>query len=316
MRSHIRLATAVAGFMSLGNVVASSATPASSGGLFPNIADTSHATRQLAQFFEGYFTAKSIHNANQWLQYFHPTQVVYYDATLGEGFPSRSVIETDFTAAAASWPKNATSYPLIMLGDATSAIIHYVNTPGLFGAEIRSISAIDFLDGKITRQVDFWDGRRNPVIAGRGPDDQYPTNLGLETVGENAAPQMNKTANQLSAAFAAGDAQAAAALFSSDALFEDTTLRTRLEGQLAIGRYLKRALPTLPYGVGATLRHVLGSAQGGGYEWQVAGQPTRNGITGLEIDGNCQISRLITVWDGSRTSDAAIQALAALAIEP
>jgi hypothetical protein len=44
------------------------------------------------------------------------------------------------------------------------------------------------------------------------------------------------------------------------------TTRAGLEGRLAIGRYLQRALPQLPYGPGAVVRHVLGSAQGGGYD--------------------------------------------------
>jgi hypothetical protein len=33
--------------------------------LYPNIADTSHATHLAADFFHGYFTAKSLHNATQ-----------------------------------------------------------------------------------------------------------------------------------------------------------------------------------------------------------------------------------------------------------
>jgi hypothetical protein len=284
--------------------------------LYPDMVDTSHASPLAAEFFQGYFTAKGLHDANWWLQFFHPTQVVYYDATLGEGFPSRSLVVTAFTENAQSWPKNATSYPLQILGDTASAVVHYVDTPGLFGAaEIRSISAVDFRDGKVTRQVDYWDGRQNPDITSRSPDDQYTYDLGLSTVGEDAAPDMNETAHRLNAALSAGDAEAAAALFSYDAIFEDTTLRTREEGQLAIGRYLQRALAQLPYGPGTTLRHVLGSVHGGGYEWQIDGQPTRNGITALELDSSGLITRLSTVWDGSRISDSAIQALVALSIE-
>jgi len=193
--------------------------------------------------------------------------------------------------------------------------VYYVNTPGLFGAELRSISAVDFLDGKVTRQVDYWDGRRNPVIIGRPAADQYPYDLGLETVGEQAAPEISKVAGQLNTALSAGDAKTATALFSYDAIFEDFTLRTREEGQLAIGRYLQRALPNLPYGPGTTLRHVLGSVQGGGYEWQADGQPTINGITALELDNNGFITQLSAVWDGSRINDSAVQALAMLSIE-
>ncbi|KAJ8098775.1 hypothetical protein POJ06DRAFT_141914 [Lipomyces tetrasporus] len=305
----------IAGLMWLGSTVAAPATASVVGELYPNIVDTSHASWRAAQFFQGYFTAKSLHSPNLWLQFFHPTQVGYYDATLGEGWPSRSAAAKVFTELMEAWPKNATSYPLQIFGDTTSAVVHSVDTPGLFGAEIRQVSAVDFRDGKVIRQVDYWDGRRNPVINGRSANDQYPTDLGLDAVRERAAPEMNRVARQLNAAFSECDAEAATALFSYDAVFEDNTLRTREDGQLAINRYLQRALGHLPYGPGTTLRHVLGSARGGGYEWQTAGQPERNGITALELDGTGLITRLVTVWDGSRTSDSAIHALTALSIE-
>lgn len=302
--------------MWLGSTAATPAPAPVVGGLYPNIVDTSHASWQVAHFFQGYFTAKSIHNPDLWLQFFHPTQVGYYDATLGEGWPTRSAAAEVFTELMATWPKNATSYPLQIFGDTTSAVVHSVDTPGLFGAEIRQLSAVDFRDGKVTRQVDYWDGRRNPAIQGRSTNDQYPTDLGLDTVEERAASEMIRVARQLNAAFSSCDAEAAAAMFSYDAVFEDNTLRTREDGQLAIGRYLQRALGHLPYGPGTTLRHILGSARGGGYEWQAARQPERNGITALELDGSGLITRLVTIWDGSRTSDSAIQALTALSIEP
>jgi hypothetical protein len=308
--------TVVTALILFGNVGAAPATPSANGNLYPNIVDTSHATWLAADFFQGYFIAKSIHSIDRWMEFFHPKELVYYDATLGEGFPSRAVVQKEFTTFSKAWPTKDTSYPLQILGDTMSAVVRYLDTPGMFGpAEIRSISAVDCRDGKVTRQIDYWDGRGNPDIEGRPGNSQYPTALGLDTVEETAAPEMNWVAHQLNAALSACDAEAAMALFSYDAVFQDITLRTRQEGQAAITRYLQRALDHLPYGPGTTLRHVLGSAQGGGYEWQTAGQPDRNGITALELDGNGLITQLTTVWDGSRTSDKAIQALVALSIE-
>ncbi len=127
---------------------------------------------------------------------------------------------------------------------------------------------------------------------------------------------MISIAHQLNTALSAGDVVAAESLFSYDAILTDFTLRTREEGQLAIGRYLQRAVAHLPYGAGATLRHVLGSVQGGGYEWRTNGlQPVLNGVTALELDGSGLITQLTTVWDGSRMSVSAIQALVAFSIE-
>ena len=43
---------------------------------------------------------------------------------------------------------------------------------------------------------------------------------------------------------------------------------------LAIERYLSRDAGPVPYGKGAALAHVVGSDQGGGYEWR-ADAPSR-----------------------------------------
>jgi hypothetical protein len=52
-------------------------TTPSRASLFPNIADTTHATPEAASFFHGYFTTKSNHNATAWLSYFNPIQTSY-----------------------------------------------------------------------------------------------------------------------------------------------------------------------------------------------------------------------------------------------
>ena len=139
-----------------------------------------------------------------------------------------------------------------------------------------------------------------------GPDDQCPYDLGWDTVGEQAAPKINNTAHQLNDALSAGDPHAATVLFGYDAILEDFTLRTKEDGQPAIGRYLQRALAHLPYGPGTTVHHILGNDQGAGYEWQTDGQLVWNGITTLELDRSGLITQFTTVWDGSRLNDSVI----------
>lgn len=71
------------------------------------------------------------------------------------------------------------------------------------------------------------------------PVDQInpPYDLGLDTVGEHAASEITRVAGQLNVALAAANSTATATPFSyNHAIFEDNTLRTRQEGQLAIGR--------------------------------------------------------------------------------
>lgn len=324
-RAFLTAGGAAAGLALLGSAPAAGAAPATTpsgpaerrAGIYPDVADTSHASKKAVAFFRSYFTAKSLHDPDAFTEHFLRSQVGYYDAVLGG-----SVAVTDWTIlkeantqAMSSWAPGALAYPLRIFGDTHSAIVHFVDTPEMFGAEIRALSTFDFKDGRITRQVDYWDGRRNPAITGRAPVDQYPRTLGVEKVRQNASPAIDRVARQLGSAMGAGDAARSAALFSADAVFEDLTTRAGLQGRLAIGRYLQRALPQLPYGPGAVVRHVLGSAQGGGYEWVVDGRPELSGVTALELDSVGKITRLNTVWDGSRHSDPAMRSLATLSIE-
>jgi len=323
-RTLLTSGTAATALTVLGSATAAHATPAGSvtprprpAGVYPEVADTSHASAKATTFFRDYFTAKTQRDLDAFANTFHPRQSAYFDATLGMGavFTSRAGVKEMFAPLMAAWGPGAKCYPLRILGNTDSAIVAFVDTPEMFGAELRIISAIDFKDGKITRQVDYWDGRRNPVTNFRGPLDQYPHSLGSETVRPNASPTIDKIARRLNAALAAGDATNAATLFSADAVFEDITTRTTLQGKLAIGRYLQRALPELPYGPGTTVRHTLGSAQGGGYEWLTDAKPVPNGITALELDHQGKITRFTAVWDGSRLTDSAAKSLAARSIE-
>ena len=84
---------------------------------------------------------------------------------------------------------------------------------------------------------------------------------------------MTRIAGELSTDFAPDDSEQAAQLFAPDAVLEDLTLHTAIVGRQSIAAYLARALPSLPYGQGAHVRHVVGGAAGGGYEWTNPGAP-------------------------------------------
>ncbi|KAH8900756.1 hypothetical protein GQ53DRAFT_632199 [Thozetella sp. PMI_491] len=282
---------------------------------YPDIADTSHATPSLVNFFRGYFTAKSAHDAPGLASYFDPTNATYADAVLGSAFSQPDMAAT-FAYVASTWGPDSKSYPLRIIGDMNGAVIMFRNTPDMFGAELLSIAAVDFKGGKIVRQVDYWDGRRNPVADSRVPDDQYPADFGEKKFRVCPNRVLQSVVDQLHAALSAGNGSGAVALFTADAVLEERTARSRIEGQLAIERYLERALASLPYGSGSTVRHVVGSGQGGGYEWVgKSGAAARNGLTALELDQRGKITRLTTAWDASRADDANIKALTELAIE-
>ena len=109
--------------------------------------------------------------------------------------------------------------------------------------------------------------------------------------------------------------KAADALFSNDAIYADRALRTVILGKQAIGKYLTRVLATVPYGKGAKLVHIVGSDQGGGYEWVNADGPVKRGIVAIDLNSAGQIERLNTTWDNGVMSDTDLQALVLLSIE-
>jgi len=285
------------------------------------IVDTTHATREAAEFFHSFFTAKNRHDVDATMNHFSKTTLTYMDATLGWPFYTYDALKDVFVQYMPKWPPSGLSYPTLILGDHRSAIVAFTDTPELFGGEIRILAAIDIKDGKVIRWIDYWDGRHFGVEFAaklRTPADKFPTDFKESTAPDNAAPTIRAVADKLQSAFAGNDPKGAAALFSSDAVYEDMTLRAQVLGRLAIERYLGRALAKLPAGAGSSLLHVVGGDMGGGYEWQAAPAyraSLRRGINAITLDQDAKITRLTTVWDGAMIPDADIKALILLALD-
>ena len=286
--------------------------------LYPDVVNTSHATPQAASFFKSYFTAKSEHKPVPTTDHFSDAHLTYIDAALGWPFYSKKGMTDLFVQYMPKWPPTGLSYPTRISGDTHSALVAFTDTPELFGGEIRILAAIDFKDGKIVRWIDYWDGRSfgaEMAAKFRTPADKFPTNFDYDVASDGASAKIKDAAQKLAAAFASGDAKAADALFSYDAVYLDRALRARVLGKLAIGKYLSRVLATVPYGKGAKLVHVVGSDQGGGYEWTNADSSVKRGIVAIELNSAGQIDRLDTTWDNGVMSDADLQALVLQSIE-
>jgi hypothetical protein len=263
---------------------------------YPDVADTSHATKKAAGLFRGFFTAKSGHDADALMTYFARDPVLYVDASSGNQWPTWQSLWDVFHRFLPPAPADALSYPLRIIGDEHSAVVEFEDTPSLFGRELRILGSVTFDDeGKIVRWVDYWDGRSSQRQT--SIQTTYPTDFHDQVA--NASPEITRVADALQQAFAAGDAAGAASLFSFDAVYEDMAAHLRLVGRLQIQRYLERGLSEVPYGSGATVAHVVGGDEGGGYEWHAAPStaPMRRGNTALELDTNGKISRLTTVYD-------------------
>ncbi|KAH7329613.1 hypothetical protein B0I35DRAFT_507857 [Stachybotrys elegans] len=295
-----------------------SAMDESPGAVYPDIADISHATPTAVEFFRHYFEAKSRHDADTWMLDFDTSKITYIDTVLGLSL-GPATFEATTRAIMASWAGDAKSYPLRIIGDDESAVLFFEDTPEMFGTELRGVAAVDMENGKVIRQVDYWDGRRSPLAATRAPGSQHPTDFGESAVQQARSPNavLQGVVKKLHAALSKGDSSAAAVLFSVDAVWEDRTTRTLIEGRPAIERYLARACSNLPYGIGSTIRHMVGGVQGGGYEW-VGGPdaPARHGMTAFKLNESQQVIFINSVWDASYASDKAMMELALLAIEP
>jgi hypothetical protein len=275
----------------------------------PNPAlDDSHATPRVTRLVTSLFRDKTSRSVDGTMAHFSRNPMFYTDATLGWYMPTWEALRAVFAQYMPTWPVTARSYPTKIIGDERSAIVVFTDSPELFGHEIRLIAAVDFRDGRVARQVDYWDGRHFGIEATnqlRVTQTQFPLTYGEEVVGEQSSPVLRQVAASLHAALGAGDT---AGLFTPDATFEDLALRTRLAGAQAIGAYVTRAFRTLPYGAGSAIRHTVGSHQGGGYEWINEGNGVNHGIVAFELDEHQKISRLITTWDGSRLDDTAMTA--------
>ena len=285
---------------------------------YPAVVDISHATPQAAAFFKSYFTAKSEHKPVPTTDHFSDAHLTYIDAALGWPFYTKKGMTDLFEQYMPKWPPTGLSYPTRISGDTHSALVAFTDTPELFGGEIRILAAIDFKDGKIVRWIDYWDGRSFGAGAAakmRTPPDKFPTNFDYDVASDGASAKIKDVSQKLAAAFAAGDAAAADALFTNDAVYLDRALRVRILGKQAIGKYLGRALATAPYGKGAKLTHVVGSDQGGGYEWTNADGSVKRGIVAIDLNSAGQIERLDMTWDNGVMSDADLKSLVLDSIE-
>jgi hypothetical protein len=280
--------------------------------------DDTSATAEVVALVTAIFRDKTNRDLDRFTAHFSQHVLTYTDATIGAQFPDWPALRAAFAQLMPTWPATSRSYPTKILGDERSAMVFFTDSPELFGHEIRVIAPIDFANDKIIREVDYWDGRHFGVAATeaiRTPAAEFPTEFGEGRVGERSSATLRGVASALANALSIGDTAAAAALFTTDAAFADLTLHTTIIGRSAIRGFLDRSHALLPYGPGTSIRHTVGSARGGGYEWLNKGAQVDHGVVALELDDQARITRLTTVWDGSLVDNATLGTLLATTIE-
>lgn len=259
--------------------------------------DQSPLTATLESFFE----TKTSCDVEATMAYFSPNLASYIDATLGWDFDSYDALQGVFAQYMPNWAPPARSYSTGVFPNEHSALIHMVDTPELFGGELRILAAVDFTDGKIIRWVDYWDSTSfDDDLYGqfRTPAEQFPTDLKDLAVPTQAAPELITVATALQRAFAAGDETTAGDLMHTDVVFTDMSLRTQVIGRIETTNYLGRILADVPYGQSSTLRHVVGGCRGGGVEWTAGPKPrsrsraARRAVADVRMHWRARLARL------------------------
>jgi hypothetical protein len=270
--------------------------------------DTAPAS-PLPALLDTFFATKTAGDIEGTMSYFAPDMAAYIDATLGWDFDSYAALKSVFEKYMPGWAPPARSYASKILAGQESALVYMVDTPELFGGEIRFLTAVDFAGGRIVRWVDYWDSSAFDTglyTQFRTPAKDFPRDLKDSQVPTRAAPELVNAARALQRAFTSADASAAGELMHTDVVLVDMALRTQLIGRIETVRYLERVLGQVPYGQSSHLRHVIGGRDGGGFEWTAGPGANRLvGITALELDGDGLITAITSVYDSRQIDPAA-----------
>ena len=271
----------------------------------------------LAGVLNRFFATKTKCDVEGTMSYFSPDMASYIDATLGWDIDSYPALKGVFAQYMPNWAPPGRSYATKILSGETSALVHMVDTPELFGGELRILAAIDFAYGKIVRWVDYWDSSafdHDLYAQLRTPDDSFPTDLKDSHAPTRAAPELVDTATALQQAFGAAGASAAHDMLHSDVVLVDMALRVQVIGRIETVAYLDRVLDQAPYGRSSALRHVVGGDAGGGFEWTAADSLV--GITALERDADGLLTSITSVYDSRQLEPGRKAALIAASFAP
>jgi ketosteroid isomerase-like protein len=271
------------------------------------------ASSHLRATIERLLETKTSRDLEGTMSYFAPDMVGYIDATLGWDLAGHGALRAVFENCMPDWGPAARSYATEILAGTDSALVHMVDTPELFGEELRILAAVDFVDGRVVRWVDYWDSSAYDTglyDQFRARTDRTPAELRRTRVPSRADSRIATVATALQRALGAGDASAVASAMHPDVVLVDMALRTQVLGRVDVGRYLERVLATVPYGRGSTLRRVVGGPRGGGFEWTAGAEAGRlAGISALELDPTGHVTRLTSVYDSRQIAPLTRSAL-------
>lgn len=142
-----------------------------------HVQDNTQASPAVGRLLSDYLETKSRHDVDATMEFFSKDELVYSDATLG-WITTWESLRGIFSQFMPNWG-DGVAYATAVLGDERSAVVVMRDSPELFGAEILVLAAVDIDgEGKITRWVDYWDGRHFGLTLlrelGGTPEESFP----------------------------------------------------------------------------------------------------------------------------------------------
>lgn len=278
--------------------------------------DVSHASAELVSLVLSFLHDLGTGEIDALLKHFSPQNFALIDVVFDDVHDNIEELREAFVEIEGAVKPGAQFYPTKVLGDTTSGVVFFTGEPGAEGHELNAVAPINLVDDLIGRFVVYSDGRHftRAGIEQKAPDRKPIKNFEQSIAGVGAAPEIKRVAEKLGRALANQDSVTAASLFASDGTFEDLTLHASIFGTFSIQGFFERALHALPYGQKSSVLHVVGSAQGGGYEW-TSPQKVGHGIIALELDAQGLITQASAMWDGSLVSATFLESLLGFTIE-
>ncbi len=279
---------------------------------------------QLWAFARSFYGTKDLCDSAAFNAHFAQSgAALYQDATLNINFSGYTQIAADFTSflatALARLGPGRFSKLFHVTGDLRfGAIAEYVDLQNTFystnGITIQTV--LDFDNGQVARDTDYWDTRElgasdiiGPAVtagvalplgtihaggvplASSTPAPPGPVSLATGVTGRpSASSDMVYFAQTLHQALTLGSARDVLEFFTEDAAYVNPLIHQgpvlygnfdqtiQIKGRELIGRLFQAGLQLLPDCRGSTLVHVVGGPSGGGFEWKAGGPFIHTGI--------------------------------------
>jgi SnoaL-like domain len=258
-------------------------------------------------FVRGLYDAKDRLDARQFASYFADPHD-YLDPVLGYCAVSESPTAVADRYGTGMFKRIAVPGRLCRFLHATGdmrygIVAECANLPGgVFADGCDLMAVMGLKDGRISRNIDYWDSRQlgagaaavHPNGTPRQRDACTPSVIPGDP--PHASREMLDFARRFHDALAAGRADRVTKFFTEDALFIHPLLHrgsagyevfnrgTQLRGKAAIERFLQRA-QLLPDAANSTIVNVVGGKTGGGIEWKAGGLYARQGLARDGISG-------------------------------